>query len=121
MICMDEFSAKDICAIIKTCCQSNVLEITIGGLKVTFSGNIREDATPSLDDSSFAPTRPTMPSESTALPEGPLLPPDGRLLSQEEREIIEELQNSQLMFDDPEAYEQQQIDKFLGNGAALDA
>jgi hypothetical protein len=109
---MDKFSAKDICAIIKTCSQSNVVEISVGGLKVCFGPEgVGEKATPLASDLGLTPT----------IPEPSFGPPsEGRLLSQEEREVIEELQNSQLMFDDPEAYEQQQIDKFMGNGAALD-
>lgn len=100
-----KFTAKDIAVIIDACSRSNVTEFTLGELKIVFrglSGNL--DLQKTYPDQWSAPVvTSAVSAEEIALPKVEL--------SEVDKEMLKEAAVSQLMLDDPLAYEQYIIDE----------
>ena len=101
----DPFPAADLCAILSSCRQNGVAALTLGDLHVSFyapAGLRRNEALPEP------------PGGET--PAGQVVDPEdvGEVeLTDEQKELLREAELSQLMADDPVAYEQAIIDENL--------
>jgi len=96
---------KDICGIIKACNSANVSSLKLGQLEITFQPKV----VPTCAES-------TVPTESftQALNSGSKeieLPTS--LATEADQQVLEDLQRSQLMMDDPVAFEALMVDDHM--------
>lgn len=95
------FSSKDLCRIIETASKANVSTIKIGNLEVSFLPK----SLPTIEDLSKTHSDAV---EQTSSPEQKVS------MTPVEKDLLEEARTSQLMVDDPLAFEQEIIDGFMG-------
>lgn len=96
------FSVKDICRIIEISAHSGVAVLKFGDIEITF----RENGPSDIVDQPKAPFQESSPQASGEQE------PQAQVLSPIQEELLEESYESQLLFDDPMAYEQMIIDGF---------
>ena len=100
---ISDFKDVDICNIIEVCAKAEVSELDFGLLKIKFK-------------SAGTPVPNVWPGMShTPIPElGTASEPVKPLeISEEDREFLRELEDTQTMMDDPEQWEQNIIDSYL--------
>lgn len=116
----DMFKVKEICHIVRVCSEAGVTELKFGDLEVKFGGAF-------LSSPTKTEPAPLGFSEKEAYQSLPLKPvlPDSNTLSQKmnfiDKQVLEELERSQLMLEDPLAYEQLVIDEHISGDVGLDA
>lgn len=109
----NEFSAKDICDIIKVSNKSGVKELKLGDLCVSFTvSNQQVEDNQGLD---VAPHRHDIPLSS--LPNTYPEAPEPVLVTDDQREFMRIAQDSQTLIEDPLAHEQAIIDSY-GTGVS---
>ncbi len=94
-----DLGAKDICGILKACHAAGVSKFELRGLKVEFEAS-------SAVDSSTNQLLPLMENSDTEEPEV-------FMMTAEQEENLKEIDDVNLLMADPEAYENQMIDKLL--------
>jgi hypothetical protein len=114
-------NAKDICYIIKACSEAGVSELKFGDLEVSFKGGALL-AKPGKDTPAtlgFKENEAYQNEQQPALPDRKA--PSEKKMSLFDKEILEELEKSQLMIEDPIGYERFVIDEQLSRDAGTDA
>ena len=97
-------SAKEICSIIRACASARVSQFSLGALKITFSDNAKEIATKALSNSPKV-------EEKAGETQLPLIPSSTTPTEQNAPgEIDVDLLNLQLAVDDPDLWEQLQME-----------
>ncbi len=96
-ITMKKFSAKDICSIIETCSNAGVSKLDLGpDIKIEFSSGF------------------LVPDPSAILPaDSPEPVVEEILLSPQDKELLEGIEETQAMIDDPDRYETMIRDSYL--------
>jgi len=91
---------KEICNIIKACANARVKKLKIGDFEVDFLGE---------------GTQPTFAGMPTTEPPklGTVEEPRQLELSESDKQVFEDLEDAQMMIEDPEGYEQQIIDSHI--------
>jgi len=97
-----DLTVAGICNIIRSCAKSNVARIEMGDMKITFESQEVEGVVSPVHEFSgeSVPNEPVEPLE----------------LSEGDREVLRELQDTQTMMDDPEQWESNMIDSFIQRG-----
>lgn len=99
---ISDFKDLDICNIIKTCAESGVRHLSLGQLNISFQ-QVGIPVSPVWSGMTHNPPTPgTVADQVKSL-----------ALSDEDRELLDELQETQTMMDDPVQWEQDMIDKFM--------
>lgn len=109
----DVFKVKEICHIIRVCSEAGVTELKFGGLEVKFGGAFSPADKPKPATLGFQENKAYQ-----SLPQKPVLPESdtfSQQMSFTDRSVLEELERSQLMLEDPLAYEQMVIDSYVGD------
>lgn len=99
---MDNLDAKGICAIINACHKAGVKELKLGDMSVSFVQESSQVA-PWTGQASLTPI-PT----GTEIPTEELQPQT--LVTSEQKEMLRQIEENQLMIDDPIAFEARMID-----------
>lgn len=98
---ISDFKEIDICNIIKTCAESGVQKFAIGELVIDFQqAGVSAQVWPGMEHTPPNPGTDTEPVNTLEL-------------TQVDRELLEELEETQTMMDDPEQFEQNIIDSYL--------
>lgn len=108
-------NAKEICYIVKACSEAGVTELKFGDLEVIFGGeasSLSEKATPAL--MGFTENRAYQKEQQPAKLARDAL---SAKLSLFDTKILEEIDKSQLMIEDPIGYEQFVVDEQLSRDA----
>ncbi len=100
-------SAGDVCAILDACMKSGASSLTFQGLHVEFSLDRSLPRTAALG---FGVGRPEGEEEALIDAGGGIVKPAKVHFTPEEEQVLEDARLSQLMTDDPLAYEQEMID-----------
>jgi len=95
---MDSLDSKAICAIINACHKASVKELKLGDLCVTFATESTQSQTWELPKD----------ARGKEIPFEDLAPQT--LMTSEQREVLRQIDENQLMIDDPIAFEQRMID-----------
>lgn len=103
--------ALSICRIIRESARCGVKDLTIGKLKISFGSESKLELTKQM---TFEPALAGPPEKSDDI-EAP--PVNGLLLTDEQKEALEAFTETQLMIDDPAAFEDIFISEAYGDGA----
>jgi hypothetical protein len=106
------FSPKDICRMIEVSAHYGVAILKFGNVEITFK------------DSFVGPSaivdQPKASSQDYSGPASPETVPQSEELSPLEKQSLEDMRWSQLMLDDPLAFETEMIDGFMGRTGRLE-
>lgn len=93
-------SAADICMIIKSCRENSVTEISLPEIAIKFRGHSNDLALTPGQESDFAPANVSQISPETQ-----------KQADEVDRALAMDAEQSQMIIDDPRAYEQSLIDQ----------
>lgn len=99
-------SVRELCSIIRVAASHNVSKLTLGDLSIEF---VRLPSYSPLEEPVKVPLEFEAPETLQTVQQNP--PVQGRIA--DEREILDDIRLSQMICDDPEAFEQEVIDGHL--------
>jgi len=109
-----DLSAKDLCRIIEAGARFNLKSLKMGAVELEFADRGRlaiEDLPKTYQYDLPSPESAGAPNETKQEPKASIM----------ESQLLEDARVSQLMVDDPVAFEQEMIDGFLGSRRQLNA
>ena len=92
---------REFTKLLKACRSSGVTELTLDGMNIKFNVEYIPATTVSYQNQ---PSKSSTPEDR---------PPEQIIMTEEEEAVLEEIRKSQMMLDDPEAFEQMIIDSHL--------
>jgi hypothetical protein len=108
----ENLKSKDICRILEACQKYHVLTLELGSLKVSFNHTtpvvetkVTAEASEKVSELSRVNTKETIPGSKE------IEPPN--LLTEADHEAFADLERSQLLMEDPEAFEQLMFDDLI--------
>jgi hypothetical protein len=104
---------SELCRIIKTCRKHGVDSITIGEVHLEFAVSPQRNGEPKSESTSAGPPQ-TQISVPIQDPRAHINPKS--MFTPQDKELMMDLERSQLLIDDPEAFEQVMISEDLENG-----
>ena len=118
-IAKEMFQSKEICNIIKVCSEAGVVELKFGGLEVKFGGASLPSPKKSPAELGF------QGKEAYQISPQKSVLPDSNATSQKmdliDKQVLEDLERTNLLLEDPLAYEQMIFDEHLTGNAGTDA